>query len=91
MNIEKIEKGPEKVGIISDISFVLVILLTIVAGILTARIIIDLITVKPEQASTRAFAETIGKTLAYVIFIMGAIIYLYVKNILQDEFVTTIE
>jgi len=44
-----------------------------------------------QVASTRQFIEDVGKLLAYLLFDLAAIIYLYVKGLLQDEYVTTLE
>lgn len=91
MHIEKIEHGPEKVGLWSQVSFVLIIVLTLAAAVITGTVVIKLITSEPSDASTREFVEFIGISFATLIFILGAIIYLYVKGLLQDEYVTTIE
>jgi hypothetical protein len=91
MHIEKIEHGPEKVGPWSQIAFVLIILLTLAAAGITGMIVFKLLLSDPSIASTRGFIEDIGKLMAYLLFILGAIIYLYVKGLLQDEFVTTLE
>lgn len=91
MHIEKIEYGPEKSGSMSQIAFVLIIILTIAASGLTGMLITKLFNAEPSTASTREFIEEAGKLLAYLLFDMGAIIYLYVKWLLQDEYVTTVE
>lgn len=91
MHIEKIEYGPEKSGSMSQVAFTLIVLLTIAAAGLTGMLIMKLITTEPSAASTRPFIEEVGKLLAYLLFDLGAIIYLYVKGLLQDEYVTTLE
>ncbi len=91
MHIEKIEHGPEKTGIWSLISFISIILLTLLAAGLTGMILLKIISSDPSAASTRSFIEYIGRLLAYLLFVLGTIIYLYVKEILQDEYVTTLE
>lgn len=91
MHIEKIEFGPEKTGSTAQMAFILIVILTIAAAGLTGMLIMKLINTEPEAASTRPFIEEVGKLLAYLIFDMGAIIYLYVKGLLQDEYVTTLE
>lgn len=91
MNIENIEYGPEKTGAMSQVAFTLILILTIAAAGLTGMLILKLITAEPSAASTRTFIEDVGKLLAYLLFDMGAIIYLYVKGLLQDEYVTTLE
>lgn len=91
MNIEKIEYGPEKTGYRSQVAFILIVLLTIVAAGLTGMLILKLVSSEPSDASTRSFIEEVGKLLAYLLFDLGAIIYLYVKGLLQDEYVTTLE
>ncbi len=91
MHIEKIEYGPEKTGSMSQVAFTLIVILTITAAGLTGILILKLITTEPSVASARPFIEEIGKLLAYLLFDMGAIIYLYVKGLLQDEYVTTLE
>ena len=90
MHIEKIEYGPEKEGFWSQVAFILVILLTLAAVGITGMIIWKII-FSDSVASTRAFIEDVGKLLAYLLFILGAILYLYVKGLLQDEYVTTLE
>ncbi len=91
MHIEKIEYGPEKTGLMSQVAFTLIVLLTIGAAGLTGMLILKLINAQTSEASTRPFIEDIGKLLAYLLFDLGAIIYLYVKGLLQDEYVTTLE
>ena len=91
MHIEKIEYGPEKDGPWSQVAFVLIIVLTLAAAVITGTVIVKLITAEPADASTREFVEGIGISLATLVFILGAIIYLYVKGLLQDEYVTTLE
>lgn len=91
MHIEKIEYGPEKTGSMSQVAFALIVILTLAAAGLTGMLILKLITAEPSAASTRLFIEDVGKLLAYLLFDLGAIIYLYVKWQLQDEYVTTLE
>ncbi len=91
MHIEKIEYGPEKSGLMSLVAFPLIVLLAIAAAGVTGMLIMKLITTEPSAASTRPFIEEVGKLLAYLLFDLGAIIYLYVKGLLQDEYVTTLE
>ncbi len=91
MHIEKIEYGPEKVGLWSQVAFVLIIILTIVAAGITGTILRKIILSDPSAASTRSFMEDIGKLLAYLLFDLAAVLYLYVKGLLQDEYVTTLE
>ena len=91
MHIEKIEYGPEKTGLMSQVAFILIVLLSIAAAGLTGMLIMKLITTEPSDASTRPFIEEVGKLLAYLLFDLGAIIYLYVKGLLKDEYVTTLE
>ncbi len=91
MHIEKIEYGSEKEGLFSHISFALIILLTITAAGLTGTLITKVIFSDPAVASSRTFIEETGKLEAYLLFALGAIIYLYVKGLLQDEYVTTLE
>jgi len=91
MHIENIEYGTEKTGAMSQVAFMLILILTLAAAGLTGMLILKLITAEPSAASTRTFIEDIGKLLAYLLFDMGAIIYLYVKGLLQDEYVTTLE
>lgn len=91
MHIEKIEYGPEKTGIWSQIAFILIILLTLAAAGITGNMIWKIISSEPSVASTGLFIEEIGKLMAYLLFILAAILYLYVKGLLQDEYVTTLE
>jgi hypothetical protein len=91
MHIEKIEYGPEKTGIWSQISFVVIVLLTLAAAVITGTIFWKILFSDAPTASTRTFIEDVGKLLAYLLFDLGAIIYLYVKGLLQDEYVTTLE
>lgn len=91
MHIEKIEYGPEKVGFWSNVAFVLIIILTIAAAGITGNLLWKIITSEPSAASTRPFIEDVGKMLAYMLFLIAGIIYLYVKGLLQDEHVTTLE
>ncbi len=91
MHIEKIEYGPEKTGSMSLVAFISVIILTMAAAGLTGMLILKLITTEPSAAAARPFIEEVGKLLAYLLFDLGAIIYLYVKGLLQDEYVTTLE
>ncbi len=91
MHIEKIEYGPEKEGLWSQVAFILIILLTLAAAGLTGSIIWKIISSEPSVASTRQFIEDVGKLLAYLLFVLAAILYLYVKGLLQDEYVTTLE
>ncbi len=91
MHIEKIEFGPEKTGLWSEASFMMTILLAFSAAGISSMIIWKLIFTDPSVASTRPFIETIGKLLAVLLFVLAAIIYLYVKGLLQDEYVTTVE
>lgn len=91
MHIEKIEFGPEKEGFWSNVAFILAVLLTLAAAAITGMIIWKIISSDPSAASTRQFIEDIGKLLAYLLFILAAILYLYVKGLLQDEYVTTLE
>ncbi len=91
MHIEKIEYGPEKTGIWSQIAFILIILLTLAAAGITGNMILKIIFSEPSAASTESFIEGIGKLMAYLLFILAAILYLYVKGLLQDEYVTTLE
>ena len=91
MKIEKIEFGPEKTGLWTEVSFILTILLTILAAGIAGIIIWEIIFSRPSIVSTRSFIEYIGKLLALLLFILAAIIYLYVKGLLQDEYVTTLE
>ncbi len=91
MHIEKIEYGPEKEGFWSNLAFALIVLLTLVAAGITGTLIWKIISSEPSVASTRSFIEDVGKLLAYLLFVLAAIIYLYVKGLLQDEYVTTLE
>ena len=91
MHIENIEYGTEKTGGMSQIAFMLILILTLAAAGLTGMLILKLITAEPSAASSRMFVEDVGKLLAYLLFDLGAIIYLYVKGLLQDEYVTTLE
>jgi len=91
MHIEKIEYGPEKEGLWSQVAFALIILLTLVAAGITGMIFWRILTSDAQVASTRQFIEDVGKLFAYLLFDMAAIIYLYVKGLLQDEYVTTLE
>ncbi len=91
MHIEKIEYGPEKEGFWSQAAFTLIILLTLAAAGLTGMIILRLLSSEPSVASSRQFIEEIGKLLAYLLFDLAVIIYLYVKGLLQDEYVTAAE
>ncbi len=91
MHIEKIEYGPEKKGIWPQVAFILIILLTFVASGITGNMIWKIINSDPSIASTESFIGDIGKLLAYLLFILAAILYLYVKGLLQDEYVTTVE
>ncbi len=91
MHIEKIEYGPEKTGLWSQVAFILIILLSLIATVIAFTILWRLMIVEPSKASSQAFIEGIGKLLSSLVFILGAIIYLYVKGLLQDEYVTTVE
>jgi hypothetical protein len=91
MHIENIEYGPEKTGSMALVAFTLIVILTIAAAGLTGMIILKLINSGTSEASTRPFIEEVGKLMAYLLFDLGAIIYLYVKGLLQDEYVTTLE
>ncbi len=91
MHIEKIEYGPEKEGSQSQVAFVLIVILALAASGLTGMIISRIISSEPSAASSRQFIEDIGKLLAYLLFDLAAILYLYVKWLLQDEYVTTVE
>jgi hypothetical protein len=91
MHIEKIEYGPEKTGLWSQISFALIILLTLASAVITGTIFWKILFSDASTASTRQFIEEVGKLLAYLLFDLAAIIYLYVKGLLQDEYVTTLE
>ena len=91
MHIENIEHGPEKTGIWSQIAFILIILLTLATAGITGNMILKLIFSAPSAASTESFIADVGKEMAYLLFILAAILYLYVKGLLQDEYVTTLE
>ncbi|HLB71780.1 MAG TPA: hypothetical protein VJJ51_12120 [Candidatus Methanoperedens sp.] len=91
MHIEKIEYGPEKEGSWSQAAFILIILLTLVAVGITGVIIWEIVSTEPSAASERSFIENIGVLLASLLFVLGGIIYLYVKGLLRDEYVTTLE
>ena len=91
MHIEKIEYGPEKEGFWSQVAFVLIILLALVAAGISGSIIWKLLSSDVQAASTRPFIEDVGKLMAYLLFDLAAIIYLYVKGLLRDEYVTTLE
>lgn len=91
MHIEKIEYGPEKEGLWSQVAFVLIIILTILAIWITAVLFWNILSSDAKAASTRQFIEHTGKLMAYLLFDLAAIIYLYVKWLLQDEYVTTLE
>lgn len=91
MHIEKIEYGPEKEGLWSQVAFALIILLTLVAAGITGMIFWRILTSDAQVASTRQFIEDVGKLFAYLLFDLAAIIYLYVKGLLKDEYVTTLE
>ena len=91
MHIEKIEYGTEKTGPWSQVAFILIILLTLAAAGVTGMMIWKIMFSDPSAASTRSFIEDIGRLLAYLLFILAAILYLYVKGLLQDEYITTLE
>lgn len=91
MHIEKIDHGPEKEGILSQVAFALIVLLTLAAAGITGMMVWKIIFSDPKAASTEPFIESIGKLLAYLLFIMAAVLYLYVKGLLRDEYVTTLE
>ncbi len=91
MHIEKIEYGPEKEGLWSQIAFALIIILALVATAITGMIFWKILSSDAQIASTRQFMEDVGKLFAYLLFDLAAIIYLYVKGLLQDEYVTTVE
>lgn len=91
MHIEKIEYGSAKEGFFSNVAFIAIILFTLVAAAITGMIVLKIFSTEPAEASSREFIENLGILLASVVFIMGAIIYLYVKGLLQDEYVTTLE
>ena len=91
MHIEKIEYGPEKEDFWSQVAFVLIIILALVAAGITGMIFWKILTSDAQVSSGRPFIEEVGKLLAYLLFDLAAIIYLYVKGLLQDEYVTTLE
>lgn len=91
MHIEKIEYGPVKDGFWANVAFIAIVIIALVAAAITGMIILKIISSEPGDASSREFIETIGILLASLVFIMGAMIYLYVKGLLQDEYVTTLE
>ncbi len=91
MHIEKIEYGPEKEGPWSQVAFILIVLLTLTAAGITGTVFWKIIFSDPSTTSTRQFIENIGRLLAYLLFIFAAVLYLYVKGLLQDEYVTTLE
>ena len=91
MQIEKIEYGPEKEGFWSQVAFALIIILTLFAAGITGMIFWKILTSDAQVSSGRPFIEEVGKLLAYLLFDLAAIIYLYVKGLLQDEYVTTME
>lgn len=91
MHIEKIEYGPEKEGFWSQVAFMLIILLALAAAGITGMIFWKILSSNAQAASTRQFIEDVGKLMAYLLFDLAAIIYLYVKGLLQDEYVTTLE
>jgi hypothetical protein len=91
MHIEKIEYGPEKAGLWSNVAFILIVLLTLLAAGISGMIVWKIISSDPSVASTQQFIEYLGKLFAYLLFVLAAIIYLYVKGLLQDEYVTTLE
>ena len=91
MHIEKIEYGPEKEGMWSQVAFALIILLTFAAAGITGLIFWKILSSDAQVASTRQFIEEVGMLFAYLLFDLAAIIYLYVKGLLQDEYVTTLE
>jgi hypothetical protein len=91
MHIEKIEYGPEKNGLWSQVAFGMIIILTLAAAIITGNIFWKILSSDASVASTRSFIEEVGKLLAYLLFDLGVIIYLYLKGLLQDEYVTTLE
>jgi hypothetical protein len=65
--------------------------LTLVAVVITGNIFWKILSSDASTASTRSFIEEVGKLLAYLLFDLGVIIYLYVKGLLQDEYITTLE
>jgi succinate dehydrogenase hydrophobic anchor subunit len=91
MHIEKIEYGPVKKGFWSNVAFIAIILLTLIAATITGMVVLKIILSDPVEATSRGFVENIGILLASLMFIMGTIIYLHVKGLLQDEYVTTLE
>jgi hypothetical protein len=91
MHIEKIDYGQAKEGFFSNVAFITIILLTLIAAAITGMIVLKIISSEPGVATSREFTENIGILLASLVFIMGANIYLYVKGLLQDEYVTTLE
>ncbi len=91
MHIEKIEHGPEKEGPLSQVAFTLIVVFTLAGAGITGMIFWNIIFSDPTVASTRSFIEDVGKLMAYLLFILAAILYLYVKGLLQDEYVTTLE
>ncbi len=91
MHIEKIESGPEKTRLRSEVSFIMSVLLSFLSAGITSMIVGKIIFTNPSVASTPQFIEYIGKLLAFLLFVLAAIIYLYVKGLLQDEYVTTVE
>jgi len=91
MHIEKIEEGQEKTGFWTDAAFALIVILTLIAAAITGTLIWKIISSEPSVASTRSFIEDVGKLLAYLLFVLAAILYLYVKGLLRDEYVTTLE
>ncbi|VVB54506.1 Uncharacterised protein [uncultured archaeon] len=91
MHIEKIEYGPEKEGLWSQIAFALIIILALIATAITGMIFWKILSSDAQISSTRQFMEDVGKLFAYLLFDLAAIIYLYVKGLLQDEYVTTLE
>ncbi len=78
-----------KTGLAPRLAFILITILTLVAvllgGILFRKIVFT------ENAATREFAENISVLLASIAFILGAIIYLYIKGLLPEEYVTTVD
>ena len=91
MHIEKIEYGQEKEGFWSQVAFAMIILLTLLAAGITGIIFLKILSSDAQIASTRQFIEDVGKLFAYLLFDLAAVIYLYVKELLQDEYVTTLE
>ena len=82
MHIEKIEYGPEKEGSWSQVAFALIILLTFAAVGITVLIFWKILSSDAQVASTRQFMEEVGKLVAYLLFDLAAIIYLYVKGLM---------